>query len=592
MTILEITNLLLASGFSPVTPYVYQIMPGGLTLAPFWTGTFGAPDQSRNFTIVVRAFIRAFTVKYNEVDSFNDCVSQEGSFFWDDPEQRLYIHFEHDHEGWTDTYQYGTFSGLSDEGVVYIDDIEYSPLILSVPNVRQSEDIVNYKKLSFVRGSAKLNNRASKLEGEVRGQLDGFISSNNFGNDVFLYSLDNKKITFPNTAQRSDLTSLASFFIEDYDISLPEIDIRLQDPRKAQNIDVPRAFFNSTDYPDIGDIAGEVIPVMYGQVREAKALPTNGDTTSGDVDFRVSLLLTVIGTVQVDIDGIWTNVATSSVSLSTGEFVLSSANGRNTNGSIRDCRVLLPTGIAITYTADIIVDLNERYLGIEFLDSNYNTSEWNTEKVSLSSGGVIFDSVLKLFEAIRTIQNGSNIGFRYEINPEGLRTIRIDDPDRAVSGRVQPEDIQNRNIMPVKTNSKQVFSEITVKYNQSFNSGRFQSVSNNDFTDSVLQRYKSQDGLTVPTILNNSTDADERALNDATRFSIIPSVVSLSLMGGDFLSLRIFDILDLELTPDFADADNSVIIGREYYGFQKGKVVSINPSAKNNTNKVEFQLIN
>jgi hypothetical protein len=670
MTILEVTSLSDIEGFANEQPFIYSVKPGGLELATFWTSTFGAPDESRDYSIVISSFIRGFDTEYIPVVSFNDCVIQEGSFYWDNTNQILYIHFEHDQEGWTDTYQTGTSSGFSDNGMLYIDGLGYDPLIESVPSIAQQQDIANYSLPAFVNGSVILNNNSLTLAGETTGALDRFIIENVYGNSAKLYYYPDDKITVPNEGDRNYLVPLAALYVEDYDISLQEIDFRVQDIRKSDNIIIPQETFNTTDYPNIGEVAGEAIPLMYGQVREAKAIITNEDITSGNVTYRVALLLTVLGTVQVYIDELWTTVSTASVSLSSGEFQVSeygdigttsviSDNGnglvritksgqftntlpnqyancvfsatydnatyeiltvdgsgnyididlafttavptvtasvynaaRNPNGSVRECRVLLPTGIAITYTSDVIKDLYLRYKGLAFITSNFDTTEWGVEEAALTSGGYVFEDQVELFEAIRIVQEGSVIGFRFEILPTGQRTFRIDDPDRAVVGRVEPVDIRNRTTMPVTTDSDQVFAEVVVKFNRSFNSGRYQRTTDNTFSESVLARYRQQNRLTVPdTMLNNSTDAETRALTDATRFSEIPKIMTLELMGGDFLPIRIFDIFDIEATPDFANADTQTIIGRNYYGFKKGKVIAVDPDIQRQINTVQFKLL-
>lgn len=588
MIILEVSKLSSITGFANVQPFIYEVRPGGLELASFWTDTFGAPDESRDYSIMITSFVRAFNVKYNIVGSLSDCIIQEGSFYWDNSTQFLYIHFEHNQEGLTDTYETGSFQGFSDNGMLYLDEQEYTPLIESVPSIAQQQDIVNYDLPAYINGSVVLNNRLYKTSS---GQLDSFILQNVYGNNATLYYFPDDKITYPNNGDRSYLVPLAPLYVEDYDISLQTIDLRLQDLRKSDNISIPTDKFTSSEYPDMGDKTGDVIPLIYGQVREAAAINTNPETTSGVVNYRIALLLTVLGTVQVNIDDIWTTVTPSSTSLSTGEIVLAEANGRDDNGSVRECRALLPTGIAITYTTDIIKDLYSRYKGLEFIDSNFDTSEWAIEEVGLSSGGVVFDDSMLMFEAIQVVQNGSVTGFRFEINADGLRTFRLDDNDRASSGRIEPVDIANRDTMPVTTDSDQVFADVVVKYSKSFNSGRYMSVGNEDYNSSVLARYRDQKTLTVETILNNSTDADSRALTDATRFKDIPNVMTLELMGADFLPIRIYDIFDIEATPDFADADTETIIGREYYGFKKGKVISIDPDIKNVTNTIQFLLL-
>ena len=283
----------------------------------------------------------------------------------------------------------------------------------------------------------------------------------------------------------------------------------------------------------------------------------------------------------------------SSVSLSTGEFVLSSSDGRNSSGSVRDCRVLSPTGIAITYLSDVIKDLNERYLNVAYIASNYNVTEWEEEELSLASsgdGGVVFNTEIKLYEAIRQLMDGAIVGFRYEILPDGRRTIRIDDNSRALFGIVTPEDIQNRNEMPVSTDSDQVFQKVIIKHSKSWNSDRYLREENSDYSAQVIAEYSSFSVLTKDTFLNSSVDAAIKGADLAERFSVIPKLITLILKGKEFFGLRIYDRMPVQATPDFVDADTDTIIGREYYGLKNGKVLSIVPDLDNRQTEVVFQL--
>jgi len=239
----------------------------------------------------------------------------------------------------------------------------------------------------------------------------------------------------------------------------------------------------------------------------------------------------------------------------------------------------------------LILTLNERFLGIEYLASNYDTTEWEAEEIGLTSGGWVYDEEIKLYEAIRIVQSGSAVGFRYEILADGRRTIRIDDNARASSGRIEPVDILNRDEMPVTTDSDQVFASVEVRYNKSFNSGRFITETNSDYQEEVRARFKQLNTLQVDTLLNDQTDAEDSAAARALRFKEIPEIMTLSLLCKDFLTLRIYDIQDIEATPDFADADTQIITGRQYYGFKKGKVISVSPDLRKAVNTVQFQLL-
>jgi hypothetical protein len=565
--------------------------PGLTTYDDFWTVTFGAPDDSRSNTILINELIRDFSATYNQVDNLPDVLAQERSFYWDNINQVLYYHIEHEYNPFNMLLQIGQAVGFSDQRQVYIDNVDYSPVILDAPSVAQQQDIVNYDQLALVSGSARLNNSTIRYEGELIGLVDFLITQNVYGNTVFLYYLDEDLIEEHSTANRTDLVPIAAFYVEDYDVSLQDAELRLQDIRKSQDVDILSQFFSLTDYPDMDADIGEPIPKVFGTPREAKAYKTNDATSSGDVTYRVAKSLTALGTVQVDIDGVWTNRTPTATSLSTGEFTLSSADGRNSNGGVYDCRVVSPTGYVITYTSDIIKLLNEQVLGIEYLVSNYVTTEWESEETVLSSGGIVFDTQVKLYEAIRMVQQGSVVGFRYEIYPDGRRTIRIDDDSRAVSRTVEPPDYQNRSTLPVTTDSDLVFSAVRVKHSKSWNSGRFLSVIDDTYSGDVLADYGSRAVLSVETILNNSTDADSRAATDAERFKDIPKTMTIELMGKEFLDLRIYDILYVQATNGFVDADGETITGRQYYGLKNGKVLSVNPDLQNAVNTVTVKLL-
>jgi hypothetical protein len=662
MIILEVSTLNSISSFANVQPFLYEFMPGRVTYASWWSSVFGMDDGSRSSPTIVQAFIRDLIIKYNEASTFSNCKSQEGSFFWDNdsPNQRLYVHFEHEYEGWNALYQYGTFAGFSDKELVYLDEQEYLPIIESTPNVAQSQDIDNYNKLKFMTGNAVLKNTSIIESGKRVGLVDYFINANVYGNDAFLYYYPDSKLDSFGNGDRSELIRVGSFFIDDYDYDLQKFTFKLQDKRKANNVKILSDKFTEQE------IQGDPIPLMYGQVREAEAIITNSEIITGDVNYRAALILTSIGTIEVNIDDIWTVQTPSSLNLSTGEFSLSqygdvgtsatiSDNGnnkvritstgdfanskvdqkvncvftsdyddaiytiivatsnyidinlefssaiptvtasvfngaRNSSGSPRDCRLLNPVGVVISKISDIIIDLNLRYLGDVYNSDNYNIPEWTTETAFLTSGGIVFKEQIYLHDAVRILQNGSNVGFRYEIDASNKRTIRIDDPDRVKTGWIYNVDIQNIDTLPVKSNSSLVYANVEVKHSQSFNSGRFLTVDNDDFRDQVLRDYKEQDTKTIETVLNNATDANSRAAYEALKVSKIPRIITLVLSGEDSLKIRILDTRDVEATPGEADIDTLTIEGRKYLGFIEGKVVGIAPDLKQVKNTIQLQI--
>jgi len=577
VNIFEIGITKTATGFTNHAPFVYSLKPGGFQLADYWITTFGATDESNTKIVRVKHFARSNTVIYTSVDNLSTCLSTEQSFFFDFENQTLYVHFEHDQNPLTDSYQYSITNGYNDsKGVIYIDDIEYLPIIQSIPSISQQAKIIGYDKQAYVDGSIVLSNANSIM--------DFLIDEKIYGNDADLFYLDDADIITDGKIQSatfSDLIPLASFYIENYPFTLQTISINVQDKRKAENPTIPQDTFLSSDYPDMEDsFIGDPIPVAYGAIREMSSIPLNGEAV-GNVDFKACESLTSFGTIQVLIDDIWTTKTATASQLSDATFTLLSADARETSGAVRKVKLVNPVGEVVTYASDVIKALNLKYLGIPYASSFYNTTEWENEEISLSTIGILIDKEKPLEDYIKDIKGGANIGFRYEITPDGKRTIRIRDNSRASSRFIPIVSIFNNDILPVNTDPKTVYAEVKVKYNKSYQSGRTQSVLNDDYKDSVEANYKQHNRLTIDTFMTNSTDADSRALNDALDFSEMRGNAVLTVVGKEYLDIKIFEVVTVELEK----AD------REYFGTVDAIVLKIDPEGRTATNKIEARIL-
>jgi len=587
MIITELLRYILNTYFSPVEHFVYSaiIREQESDVADFWKNTFSAPYETTNERIYIREFVSDVLNSYNIAATYADCLAQEKSFFWDNDTQTIYVHFDHDASWYTADYSLGQVFGYTDSDVCYINDIEYLPLIKSVPNISKQVDLQNYSKLAFVSGSIVINN--------VEGLADWMISADIYGQSIYMMYLADSDIESGN-ASRDDLVDLAAFYIEDYDIGTQENIIRVQDIRKAQNIDIPVDVFSSSDYPNIqSEYVNEPIPLIYGDVAEVPAIPVNGDT-SGDVTFRAAKVLTAIGQIQVFYDDTWNNVTATSTDLSTGSFTLAYADCRKdgaTDGDIFDCRVQSVCGETITYASDVIKKLNEEALNLEYTDTNYDTVEWATEEKQLAEIGVMFQERVKLYEAIRQVQSGANIGFRYEIKANGRRTIRIDDTSRTVSDFAGKENIRNLANMNVETDSELLAAIAVVKYKKNYQSGHHHRYIDVSERETARKTYRQTPTLTAENnLLQTETLAAERASWMLDRFSTIPKIIQLELMGTDWYTLRIYDIIQAEITLGFVDLDAQTITGREFYGIWNAQVISVAPDFQGLTNRVRLLL--
>jgi len=581
VTIVELYKI---SPLDAVTFYaskVARFTPARITVAAYWTTTFGAPDESSTETIFVDSVVVGTVDNYTDAGSLANCLAAEHTFFWDNTNQELYVNCTIDENPLLDIFSQGKAYGWADDDVAYIDDVEYLPLVLSVPSVAQQADLFNYEMFSFVSGQVQLVN--------ADGILDSLKDANIYGSYVRIYYLDTsgQKLVY----SRGELVIQSTLYVEDWEMKLGVLTISVQDVRKFFSTRCPTEEFLVADYADLDtSLAGNVIPLAYGPVRWAKATCTNGVTTSGNVNYRVAQSLTAIGNIYV-VDGVSRVLVTPvSTDLATGSFVLAEADARDTSGTPLQALVESMTGIAVTYASDVIKDLNDRYVSIPYLAAHYDTAEWEAEEVALAEIGVLFDQADDLYSHIKKIQSGANVGFRYEVTAEGKRTIRVDDFNRAVARHVNNVEIANIDEIPVETNTENLAGIVIVKYDKNLAGESYRYVKDDSNEASVLAAYKQDPTVSVNTLLVAESDASDRATGIIAHQGSVRPIVSCDILGREFLATRIYDILELELTPDFANFDDLSIDGREYFGFWKASVISIDPDFRGKTNRVQAVL--
>jgi len=584
MIVAEISKYQESEAQTNYAPFVFQQQPATHTTADYWINAFGAADESIINNIHVNDFIRDYYNNYSETNNLQDCLDTIQSLFWDHPNYILFVHYELAYSPFTDNYyEFGRAFGFCTDQSIYIDDVYYEGNLTSIPSVAQQQDLVNYERLAFMTGSLELLNN--------EGMLDEFIADDITGTKIRTYYLD--YISGVSNYTRSQLESQAAYFIEDYSLSLTRVVIDLQDLRAKQNLEIPTELFTLTEYPNIKDkYIDDVIPLIYGQVRRSEAIPVDGELGTGnDITFRQALLLTTLGTVQVEIDDQWTTKVPTSSDLASGTFVIAEADGRKANGEPYKCRVVDSIGIINTYSSDIIKDLNERYINVDYNNSLYNTTEWEAEETSLEPIGIVFNEQIELYEAIAEVQRGSNTGFRYEIAGDGRRTIRIDNLDRDSVFYIPNIEIDNIFDSPVRTNKQLLSATVNVGYYKDYEGDKYLHVENDDYMDTVLQNYREQPPVNFDTHLVTEAQAEDRAELYASRFSEMPKILETTLKGIEYFAVRIYDIIEVEITNGTVNADTGEITGREFFGIWKVQVLSIDPDYSQQSNSITAYLV-
>jgi hypothetical protein len=516
------------------------------------------------------------------VPTYAETLTTIGSWFYDNVTGQLSVHIAHESTPESLTIQYGQGFGFSDNGVVYVDSTLYLPYIKNVPAIQKQEDIVGYSKPSFLNSSVTVANE--------NGVLDDLKDEYLTGNTGFLSYVDDDLIV-NNQVSSSQLIRLATWFIDNINWGMDEIQFSVQDNRKIE-FQVPTRKFSIADYPTLNtDDAGKLVPLIYGKVRRAPATPTEpGTTGSTSATFRVAEEFTTIDQVYVKIGDTWVTRSTSSETPSIGTFRIPNARA-TVNDAPYECVVDL-TGIAVTHASDIIKDLHNRYLSIPFNSLYYDTIAWALAETSLPTCGILVDQATDINQVINDVQNGVYPGFRYAINSDGKRTIIIDDRTKAISKFIDSVLVFNKEKLPVDEITDYLFNSVTIAYNKEYNSGKLNRVTNSSYNQSLIDNYQWHNTTEIPSLLNDDTLATAFAAAKALEYSTPQRIISPLLADSSFFTTEIYDIVAINTALD-SDAETwtGISPSRPYFGVLVCQVLSVAPDYANKTTQLSLRVI-
>lgn len=227
MTICDLVrNKQYVTSLTPVAPFIYTGYTERYTLPSAWGSSLDDTIFATGRKEKVLQVTRDFFNKYLQMDTYNECIAQEASFYFNKTDQQVFIHIEHSYSPIVSVVDYGYSFGIcsSMSGTTYIDDYEYLPLIESIPDVEQEADVIGSSKPTGMTGSMVLNNISipDPVTTIPRGELDFLLDESVFGNDVFVYDYDG-----------TTLTPVVCLYIDDFDHSTEQVSFNLQDKRFA-----------------------------------------------------------------------------------------------------------------------------------------------------------------------------------------------------------------------------------------------------------------------------------------------------------------------------------------------------------------------
>ena len=558
-----------------VSPFTFSFTINIQQLAYFWRVVFGCEDETEEERIFVLSVIANYTERFSKVVSLTECKDTDESWFFDWDNQKLYINFGLDFNPLYTPTEYLRSIGFCDTSVVYVGDVAFLPVITSAPSVKQKQDLIGYDKLAYNSGSISLSNESEALNFMRTMSL--------FNNDVALYYL---KYDGRSEYTRDELVPLAWFLLEDVEIGKKSGKITLMDVRKSWSRKIPTHLFNTTEYPTIEDgLIDKPVPLLFG----AKTVPTfctNGETTSGNVTYRVAEELSSITRVYKIVDDAEVTVSTVATDLPNGSFTISGTDGRDGDGAVLEmyctCTGILDSGLSYASPLGVIKWIEEEYNNAAFTESFFDTTEITAEIGSLEPVAVYTeDKQVEISELVRQMQEGSSNRFRYELNAEGKRTARLDNPDRESVAFVGKEEILENDEMNIYTDKATIAATVKINWGKDGVKKTYSTVVDTSQESAVAQNARERPELSFDTFLTSRTHAVTRAALEASRLGQIRRFTDCTLRGERFLTLRIYDIITVELVDET----------RDWMGVWTCQVLAIAPDTDNEQNKVTLLLV-
>jgi len=544
--------------FSPYMPFVWvtQTTFESYTKPSRYDSSFDftIPNLNEDSVLIESVFIDSEA--YELVASEALCISTEKSFYFDQPNQLLYVHMDHQKRFPASGFDSQKVDGYSSDQVFYdSNNIYYGPYLRSNTSITKSSDRQVYSKISFDSNTAELDNSD--------GTFDQFIDTPTPGADANILFISSKDLK--NGVRVA--TPIYTGFSNGDNPTLDSYAISLRDKRSQLSRKVPSEKFNVSDFPDIKfDLLGDPIPEGYGDIIGAPAYCTNGTITSGNVEYKFATDATSISTIYVKTDDAWNSVTPVSTDASNGEFVLSATDARDSSGNPKQVKVDARFK-DIEYPGEIIKDLLLRYYGILYNSENFNISQWESETSLLKSIYLYMGTSKDLFEYIEEIQNGTNYGFRFDVDPDGKFTIKVDDLYREISATYQA--ICNiSDSTPMERDFEDFATSIIVKYNKDQESGTSANYESTLYQSSAYNTYRYYKERQYQSNLTNSTDAQEKADRIALDYSVARLNLSISL--DTIVNHDIYDIIQID-TREYIDGN----VVREYAGDRIIKISSI-----------------
>ena len=548
-------------------PFVYQVKMSIQDMSgSYFITVFGAKDNTNKEVLNIQGVFINITKFYPPQISLNDCIIDEESCFFDGETQTLYIHYNHSLNPYSTSAEYGKTFGFTNDGIRKFLGVSYLSDLISIPNLVEKTDPLKYVKQAFYGGNINFNNMPNTPDNN--GQFD--TDSQLYGNDINILA-GYEGNTY------GDLIRINKNYISNKNVSFETANLQTKDKREQQSIKIPIDTFKLIDFPNIDeDLIDKIKPDGYGPLIDIPGICVNSEST-GEKEFYFCSEIKDDPSFEVwaEKEKKWITVTPVIIDFTNGIVTLSIADshidGDNTKGLLN----IKASGTFIDSSngPDIIAEINERYLGIEFSSSNYNITEWNEEKQYLQPVGLYLDKEKNIYDWIGILQGSSTVGFLYKIE-YGVRTIRLDNPNRNPIVNIQAVEIINNANLKYNDNAQLFATHAIIYYqkkyskttilNDSITQTAYQAsversvvtvnyyeserYENRDYYTEVFCAHRKDQPIEIESLLTTPDDAIDKTTIMMEDLQKTRPIINVVLAGKKYFELRLFDIVMIELS--------------------------------------------
>lgn len=225
MTVAELSrNADFLTRIAPVQPFVFRGYLPFYTIAEDWGATIDDLFTDTGSMANVQSVKENYLNDLLEQSSLAECIAQEGSFYFDEATQSIYIHVTHSINPLTSAVGYGYAFGFSRGKLVNVNGFPYLPLIVSTPAAGREARIAGSGKNVKATGAIVLANR--EIEDPVTRKPVGVIDFL-LGESIYQNVLD----LFDYNEENETMTPLSSWKVGQPSIGMETVRIELQDRR-------------------------------------------------------------------------------------------------------------------------------------------------------------------------------------------------------------------------------------------------------------------------------------------------------------------------------------------------------------------------